>query len=161
MAKSYKPFKMAGHTLPGINQKAETENMEDGRSPSSALQQKGFGKGLLDKAITHFTSKKGSQFYKPEKTDKSAGGVASGAAGSFADKKGMRTLEGKMHEKTHKAIKKNPDRDLSKMPFGSQERIDEYKKRDWAMDKTTHPEKKRTMESKMMMTKTKGTLKKI
>ena len=51
--------------------------------------------------------------------------------------------------------------DLSQMPFGSDDRIAEYKKRDWAMDKTTHPEKKRTMESKMMMTKTKGTLKKI
>ena len=33
-------FKMKGHTLPGINQKSETANIKDGRSPSSAFQQK-------------------------------------------------------------------------------------------------------------------------
>jgi hypothetical protein len=31
-------FKMKGHTLPGINQKSETANIKDGRSPSSAFQ---------------------------------------------------------------------------------------------------------------------------
>ena len=35
---AYKPFKMKGHTLPGINQKSETVNIKDGRSPSSAFQ---------------------------------------------------------------------------------------------------------------------------
>ena len=29
-----------GHTLPGINQKSETVNLKDGRSPSSAFQMK-------------------------------------------------------------------------------------------------------------------------
>jgi len=33
-------FKMKGHTLPGINQKSETANIKDGRSPSSAFQMK-------------------------------------------------------------------------------------------------------------------------
>lgn len=33
-------FKMKGHTLPGINQKSETANTKDGRSPSSAFQMK-------------------------------------------------------------------------------------------------------------------------
>ena len=32
------PFKMKGHTLPGINQRSETKNMGDGRSKSSAFQ---------------------------------------------------------------------------------------------------------------------------
>ena len=32
------PFKMKGHTLPGINQRSETTNMGDGRSKSSAFQ---------------------------------------------------------------------------------------------------------------------------
>ena len=32
------PFKMKGHTLPGINQRSETKNMADGRSKSSAFQ---------------------------------------------------------------------------------------------------------------------------
>jgi len=36
-------FKMKGHTLPGINKKSETENMKDGRSPSSAFQMKEAG----------------------------------------------------------------------------------------------------------------------
>jgi len=36
--KSKAKFKMSGHTLPGINQKSETVNLSDGRSPSSAFQ---------------------------------------------------------------------------------------------------------------------------
>ncbi len=36
--KSKGKFKMKGHTLPGINQKSETANLKDGRSPSSAFQ---------------------------------------------------------------------------------------------------------------------------
>ena len=36
--KSKAKFKMKGHTLPGINQKSETPNLKDGRSPSSAFQ---------------------------------------------------------------------------------------------------------------------------
>lgn len=36
--KSKGKFKMEGHTLPGINQKSETANLKDGRSPSSAFQ---------------------------------------------------------------------------------------------------------------------------
>ena len=47
-------FKMKGHTLPGVNQKSETVNVKDGRSPSSAFQQKsspnkiiGLAAGLL------------------------------------------------------------------------------------------------------------------
>jgi hypothetical protein len=36
--KSKAKFKMKGHTLPGINQRSETPNLKDGRSPSSAFQ---------------------------------------------------------------------------------------------------------------------------
>ena len=36
--KSKAKFELKGHTLPGINQKSETENLKDGRSPSSAFQ---------------------------------------------------------------------------------------------------------------------------
>ena len=36
--KSKAKFKMKGHTLPGINQRSETANIKDGRSPSSAFQ---------------------------------------------------------------------------------------------------------------------------
>ena len=41
--KSKAEFKMKGHALPGINQKSETVNKKDGRSPSSAFQQKSIG----------------------------------------------------------------------------------------------------------------------
>jgi len=34
-------FKMKGHTLPGINQRSETKNLAEGRSPSSAFQAEG------------------------------------------------------------------------------------------------------------------------
>ena len=33
-----KPFKLPGHTLPGINQRMDKTNLEDGRPGSSALQ---------------------------------------------------------------------------------------------------------------------------
>jgi len=36
--KSKGKFKMKGHALPGINQRSETVNLSDGRSPSSAFQ---------------------------------------------------------------------------------------------------------------------------
>ena len=43
------PFKMKGHTLPGINQRSETQILADGRSPSSAFQYKESpNKGLMD-----------------------------------------------------------------------------------------------------------------
>ena len=41
--KSKAKFAMKGHTLPGINQKSETVNIKDGRSPSSAFQMKEAG----------------------------------------------------------------------------------------------------------------------
>ena len=44
-------FKMKGHTLPGVNQKSETVNIKDGRSPSSAFQQKSSPNKILG-AIT-------------------------------------------------------------------------------------------------------------
>ena len=38
---AYKPFKMKGHTLPGINQKSEgNTDLPDGRSGSSPFQYK-------------------------------------------------------------------------------------------------------------------------
>ena len=41
-------FKMKGHTLPGVNQKSETVNKADGRSPSSAFQMKEAGDSPLE-----------------------------------------------------------------------------------------------------------------
>jgi hypothetical protein len=38
--------------------------------------------------------------------------------------------------------KTKPKKELKNMPFGSEERKDEYKRRDWAMDETTHPKAK-------------------
>jgi len=56
--KSKAKFELKGHTLPGINQKSETANVKDGRSPSSAFQQKsspnkilGLAAGLLAKPL--------------------------------------------------------------------------------------------------------------
>ena len=46
--KSKGKFTMKGHTLPGINQRSETVNMKDGRSPSSAFQMAEPGDSPLD-----------------------------------------------------------------------------------------------------------------
>ena len=45
--KSKAKFELKGHTLPGINQKSETANKKDGRSPSSAFQMKETGDSPL------------------------------------------------------------------------------------------------------------------
>ena len=49
--KSKVKFKMEGHTLPGINQKSETKNLKDGRSPSSAFQMQQPGESPLELEI--------------------------------------------------------------------------------------------------------------
>ena len=46
--KSKAKFELKGHTLPGINQKSETVNKADGRSPSSAFQMAEPGDSPLD-----------------------------------------------------------------------------------------------------------------
>ena len=46
--KSKAKFTMKGHTLPGINQRSETVNVKDGRSPSSAFQMAEPGDSPLD-----------------------------------------------------------------------------------------------------------------
>ena len=64
--KSKAKFEMEGHTLPGINQKSETVNKKDGRSPSSAFQQKSSpnkilgavaGAGMLAKGVGNLLGK--------------------------------------------------------------------------------------------------------
>ena len=47
---SYKPFKMKGHTLPGISQK-KADKTADGRPGSSALQKKD-SRSIYQKANT-------------------------------------------------------------------------------------------------------------
>jgi len=53
------------------------------------------------------------------------------------------TLEGNVAREGGNRPEDKPakTRSLKDMPFGSAERIAEYKRRNWAMDKTTHPEK--------------------
>ena len=46
MAKKGSFYKMKGHTLPGINQRSETTNMDDGRSKSSAFQSNAAAAGV-------------------------------------------------------------------------------------------------------------------
>ena len=46
--KSKAKFELKGHTLPGIDQKSETVNIKDGRSPSSAFQMKETGDSPLE-----------------------------------------------------------------------------------------------------------------
>ena len=66
--KSKAKFKLNGHALPGINQKSETENLKDGRSPSSAFQQKSSpnkilgaiaGAGMVAKGVKNLLNRGG------------------------------------------------------------------------------------------------------
>ena len=58
------PFKMKGHSLPGINQKSEGKNLADGRSKSSALQKQDAGE---DKKKVDFNDPKVQANYEKHK----------------------------------------------------------------------------------------------
>ena len=102
-------FKMKGHTLPGINQKSETANTKDGRSPSSAFQMKEAGdsplqKGFWGKALNVATGGLAGGIGKALKGDwKGAGAsLASGGMSSFAG--GGGGLKDKMAKKVDEKV---------------------------------------------------------
>ena len=104
-------FKMKGHTLPGINQKSETANIKDGRSPSSAFQMKEAGdsplqKGFWGKALNVATGGLAGGIGKAMKGDwKGAGksmltgGLSSLGGGGLKDK-----MAQKVDEKVDEAV---------------------------------------------------------
>ena len=111
--KSKAKFKMKGHTLPGINQKSETPNLKDGRSPSSAFQMEKespnkfigglvggallgrtkFGKNIMDKGKGLLGGVAGKIF------GGKGGGGAAGAAGGLKEK-----MAQKVDEKVDEAV---------------------------------------------------------
>ena len=113
--KSKAKFKMKGHTLPGINQRSETPNLKDGRSPSSAFQmaepgdspnkiigglvggallgRTKFGKNIMDKGKGLLGGVAGKIF------GGKGGGGAAGAAGGLKEK-----MAQKVDEKVDEAV---------------------------------------------------------
>ena len=88
--KSKAKFELKGHSLPGINQKSETTNIKDGRSPSSAFQMKEAGDsphkaGWLGKAANVMTGGLAGGIGKAMKGDwkGAAGSVMSGGLSSL------------------------------------------------------------------------------
>ena len=72
------------------------------------------------------------------------------AGGGTEERKGGEREQDTTPRKQKKMVEKRGD--LSKMPFGSAERIAEYKRRGWAMDETTRAkpeETKKTVEKKV------------
>jgi hypothetical protein len=111
-------FKMKGHTLPGINQKSETVNIKDGRSPSSAFQMQQPGdsplqKGFWGKALNVATGGLAGGIGKAMKGDwKGAlGSVASGGVSSFLPSGGG--LKDKMKAKVDEKLDEKVDEALS------------------------------------------------
>jgi len=110
---------MKGHTLPGINQKSETVNIKDGRSPSSAFQMQQPGdsplqKGFWGKALNVATGGLAGGIGKALKGDwKGAGGsLASGGLSSFG---GVLTggIKDKMKAKVDEKLDEKVDEALS------------------------------------------------
>ena len=86
--KSKAKFELKGHALPGINQRSETANAEDGRSPSSAFQMKEdspLQQGWLGKAANIMTGGLAGGIGKAMKGDwkGAAGSVMSGGLSSL------------------------------------------------------------------------------
>ena len=107
--KSKAKFELKGHTLPGINQKSETSNLKDGKSPSSAFQMESPMKEVSD-------------YLKGAKIDPMAHKDLSGKIPAFSDFISTDTqskLWDKFHDKRAKKrtpkeefIKNNPEVDL-------------------------------------------------
>jgi hypothetical protein len=109
-------FKMKGHTLPGINQKSETANIKDGRSPSSAFQMQQPGdsplqKGFWGKALNVATGGLAGGIGKALKGDwkGAAGSLASGGLSSF----GGGGIKDKMKNKVDEKLDEKVDEALS------------------------------------------------
>ena len=62
------PFKMKGHTLPGINQRSEVKNLADGRSASSPFQKK--WEDMTDAEKISYAKKQKSDAEKVNKVNK-------------------------------------------------------------------------------------------
>ena len=91
--KSKAKFELKGHALPGINQRSETANAEDGRSPSSAFQMKEdspLQQGWLGKAANVMTGGLAGGIGKAMKGDwKGAGkSMLTGGLSSLGDSGG-------------------------------------------------------------------------
>ena len=109
--KSKAKFELKGHTLPGINQKSETANIKDGRSPSSAFQMQQSGDsplqaGFWGKAANIMTGGLAGGIGKAMKGDwKGAGksmltgGLSSLGGGGLKDK-----MAQKVDEKVDEAV---------------------------------------------------------
>jgi len=103
-------FKMKGHTLPGINQKSETVNLKDGRSPSSAFQMKEPGDspnkfvGLAAGALLGQTKFGKNLMNKGKNLLGNIGGkLGFGGAGNIKDKMQAKVDE-KLDEKVDEAL---------------------------------------------------------
>ena len=72
--KSKGKFELKGHTSPGINQKSETKNLKDGRSPSSALQMQSPIKAISPQHIdsTLQTLEGGAELFKNDEAQREA-----------------------------------------------------------------------------------------
>jgi hypothetical protein len=116
--KSKAKFTMKGHTLPGINQKSETANIKDGRSPSSAFQMQQPGdsplqKGFWGKALNVATGGLAGGIGKALKGDwkGAAGSVLSGGMSSFGG--GGGGMKDKMKAKVDEKLDEKVDEALS------------------------------------------------
>ena len=111
-------FKMKGHTLPGINQRSETANLKDGRSPSSAFQMQQSGdsplqKGFWGKALNVATgglAGKGGAIGKALKGDwkGAAGSIASGGLTGLMGGGGLKDkMKAKVDEKLDEKVEES------------------------------------------------------
>ena len=110
--KSKAKFELKGHALPGINQKSETANIKDGRSPSSAFQMKEAGDsphkaGWLGKAANVMTGGLAGGIGKAMKGDwkGAAGSVMSGGLSSLVGGGGLKDkMAAKVDAKVDEAV---------------------------------------------------------
>jgi len=104
------PFKMKGHTLPGINQRSEgNTDLPDGRSGSSPFQHRSGKKHKNPHVTTTYSKKEGKLSMTKTKGDKSSTWTQT----KSTKIKGGRTVEltnekGNVQKRILKGVKKSP-----------------------------------------------------
>ena len=112
--KSKAKFELKGHTLPGINQKSETPNLKDGRSPSSAFQMES-------------PMKEVSNYLKGATIDPMAHKDLSGKIPAFSDFISTDT-QGKLWDKFHeKRAKKRKEKEFKELEEAGGGTLDDLK----------------------------------
>ena len=121
---AYKPFKMKGHTLPGINQRSEgNTDLPDGRSGSSPFQQNSTIPAVGTEKRKQYYDKKGWAYDDTISSDEKYTGPKIGA-----DTERAQEIRKGIKDYTPEQIKGIRDRNIAAFEYGHLKKGERYRK---------------------------------